>query len=610
MNKITVANLRHNDLFRKETLLKDFNRSLSNKKWLLKESYSAVAEKISQKFNEPSIIAQLLANREVSIEDVAGFLNPSLKESLPDPFHLIDMDKAVERIIQAIHKREKIVIFGDFDVDGATSSALFYRFFQQLGIQVDFYIPDRVEEGYGPNIPALTKLKAEKADLVITVDCGATAFEPLEAAHSMGLDVVVIDHHAGEPRLPKACAVVNPNRVDEDSAYGYLAAVGVSFLTVVAVNKTLREQGFYKERSEPKLLDLLDLVALGTVCDVMPLVGLNRVFTAQGLKIMRQRKNEGLRALSDQSQVKSTPKAYHLGFVLGPRINAGGRVGRSHLGATLLSTNQLMLAQQISIELDKYNEERKAIEDMVRQQAFAQVEAQEKLVLVAASRDWHPGVIGIVAGRLKEMFYKPCLVISIDEHGMGKGSGRSIPGINLGELVHRAKQQGILEAGGGHAMAAGFSLQENKIQEFQDFLHDHISQQSVDFTQQLKIDCALSLRGATADLIHSIGRLEPFGQGNPTPKFLFTNVYLAFAKVVGENHIKCSFKDLSGQRLEGIAFRAVGTPLGDALQHYKGQALDIVGTISLNEWNGQQNVNLTIDDIAYVQEDSVTRLAS
>lgn len=572
--------------------------SVTQRRWQQREADDKQISEIIQQVGESDLIARLLVSRGVAAQEAATFLDPKVREVMPDPDHLKDMTVAVRRLVQAIQSKEKIVIFGDYDVDGATSTAVFHRFLTQVGATVDFYIPNRLSEGYGPNVPALLKLREEGACVVITVDCGTTAFEPLEAAAKAGLDVIVIDHHMGEARLPKAVAVVNPNRADETSPCGALAAVGLSFLTVVSLNRALREAGWYEDRPAPDLLSLLDLVALGTVCDVVSLKGLNRAFVSQGLKVMARRENIGLRALSDVGGVSEAPSAYHLGFILGPRINAGGRLGKSFLGSRLLTTADPVEAREIAAQLNQSNAERQTIEAEVSDAALKQAEAQKGDIIVVAGKDWHPGVIGIVAGRLKERFYRPALVISFNEEGVGTGSGRSVPGVDLGGMIHAALEKGLLIGGGGHAMAAGFSLYEDSLEGFRDFLEAHLGAMEVDLTPRLSFDAALTPAAATPDLIESYGRLGPFGQGNPSPRFVISHVWVQFSDVVGKNHVRCVFGHMDGARLNGIAFRAVGTPLGDALLNAEGAWFHLLGSLKVDHWNGRTRVQFYIDDVA------------
>ncbi|MDG1859213.1 MAG: single-stranded-DNA-specific exonuclease RecJ, partial [Emcibacteraceae bacterium] len=461
-----------------QDLILAVENSITGRSWISRPAEPRFIAAIAQNHDLPEIVARVIVGRGVSVDDAEVFLNPTLKETLPDPSIFKDMDKACARIADAIIAKEKVAVFGDYDVDGATSSAIFKRYFKSIGQEVTAYIPDRMTEGYGPNAKALLELKAAGHDLVITVDCGIVSFEPLTAAMNAGLDVIVVDHHQAEARLPDAVAVVNPNRLDEEPGYGQLAAIGVSFITIVGINRELRKRGWYKDEGidEPNIIEWLDLVALGTICDVVPLVGVNRALVAQGLKVMAKRQNAGLKALSDVAGVTEAPGTYHAGFLLGPRVNAGGRVGRSESGTILLSTDDDEEAAKISSELNTYNAERQAIEARVLEDAMDQVSAKigpggvVPSVIIAANVGWHPGVIGIVAGRLKEHFGRPTIIIAIDDNGDAKGSGRSIYGVDLGAAITAARQSDILIAGGGHAMAAGLSMRQEMIDDFNEFL--------------------------------------------------------------------------------------------------------------------------------------------
>jgi len=585
-------------------------RSLTGRRWIARgqaadwQSTERSGLALSQRLGLPEILGQVLAARGIDLEAADGFLNPTLRASLTDPYELKDMAKAAERLAAAIMHGEKIAIFGDYDVDGATSTALLHRFLTAVGGKPRVYIPDRMAEGYGPNTPALLALKREGAAVCVTVDCGITAFAPLEAASEAGLDMIVVDHHVAEPSLPRAIAVVNPNRLDEDSPHGQLAAVGVAFLLVVALNRRLREEGWYASRPEPDLMQWLDLVALGTVCDVVPLTGLNRALVAQGLKVMGWRNNTGLRALSEVARIDEAPGTYHLGFLLGPRVNAGGRVGRADLGTRLLSTEDAGEAASLAAELDSFNTERKLIEQSVQEEALAQVERHaDGPLLVATGEGWHPGVIGIVAGRLKERFHRPALVIAFDEQGIGKGSGRSIAGFALGPAVIAAHQAGLLVNGGGHAMAAGFTLERAKLDAFREFLTARAADwlEGGEATPVLSIDGALRPGGATLDLLETLGRVGPFGVGNPEPRFAFPAARILGADVVGENHVRCQLGDADGRRLKAIAFRALETPLGEALLKARSLPLHIAGHLRIDRWQGNEKVQLLIDDAASAQ---------
>jgi single-stranded-DNA-specific exonuclease len=518
---------------------------------------------------------------------------------MPDPSHLKDLDQAVDRVIAALSAGEKIAVFGDYDVDGGTSCALLHRYFAVLGKNLRIYIPDRIDEGYGPNSEAMRTLKEEGYSLVLMVDCGTTAFEPLAYAKALGLDVIVIDHHVAQPTLPEAYAVINPNRLDQESPLKNLCAAGLSFVFLVALQRKLREQNRFERCLEPDLMHLLDLVALGTVCDVMPLTGLNRAFVAQGLKIARWRQNLGLTALADVAGLKEAPTAYHLGFMIGPRVNAGGRVGEASLGARLLSTDDETEARTIAQRLDVLNRERQQIEAAVLEEAINLVETtdiQTKPILLVKGEGWHPGVIGIVASRLKERYARPACVISFTED-IGKGSGRSITGVDLGTAMHAACHQGFLVHGGGHAMAAGFTVTRALYEAFYDFLLQRLSENMKDILPTLDLDASLTLKGITTSFLQSLSCLEPFGAGNPTPKFMVQNVRISYAEVFGNDHVRCTLLSEDGTRQKAIAFRVAQHPLGQAILKLKNHLLHVAGTLRLDTWGGHHEAVVYIEDI-------------
>src|SRR5690242_9376678 len=558
-------------------------RSACGRRWRERAGDIGSGGAIAAQHGFPEIVGRLLTQRGVSAAEAPLFLAPRLREQLPDPAHLRDMAPAVARLVRAISGGETIVVFGDYDVDGATSAALLLRFFAAVGARASVYVPDRIREGYGPNAPALLRLRGEGAAVAVTVDCGATAHEPLAAAKEAGLDVIVIDHHVGEPRLPPAVAVVNPNRLDETSPHGALAAVGVSFLLAVAVNRALREAGWYDARPEPDLLQWLDLVALGTVCDVVPLTGINRALVAQGIRVARRLRNPGMRALAEVGGVSTPIDAYHLGFVLGPRVNAGGRVGASDLGARLLATDDPALAAELANRLDEYNRERREIEARTVQEAIAAVEArpQSPALVFAADEGWHPGVIGIVAARLKERYERPACVVAVTD-GIGKGSGRSVPGLALGPAIIAARQAGLLINGGGHAMAAGFTVAADKLDALRDFLAERLGDGlgGEHLVPELAVDGPLSVAAAQGELIDHITKLAPFGAANPEPRFVFPGVRIVHAEPVGSGHLSCTLADpLETGRLRAIAFRVAGTPLGQFLAETRGTAIHVAGQL-------------------------------
>jgi len=579
-------------------------RSVRGNRWEIAEADERLALAIAQRFELPEIVGRLLAARGIGLDDVEDFLTPTLRRQFPDPASLKDMDAAARRLCEAVQGGETIGIFGDYDVDGATSTALLKRFFQAVGATVEIYIPDRIVEGYGPNLPALQKLQARGVRVAVTVDCGVTAFEPLAAAAEGGLEVIVVDHHVAEPRLPVARAVVNPNRLDDDSNQGQLAAVGVAYLLVVAVNRALRDAGWYGARPEPDLMQWLDLVALGTVCDVVPLTGVNRVLVTQGLKVMARRGNCGIAALADVGGVSEPPDAYHAGFVLGPRVNAGGRVGEAWLGATLLSSDDPNEAHGYAERLDRYNHERRAIEAACLEAAIDRVErdgAADGLVYVS-SEGWHPGVIGIVAGRLRERYNRPACVVAV-ENGIGKGSGRSVRGVDLGAAVLAARQAGLLINGGGHKMAAGFTIAADAEPAFRHFLAERIAADAGPggIVPVLRLDGALQSGAATTPLLQSVEALAPFGAGNPRPRFALPASRILKADVVGENHVRCFVGGEGGTgRLKAIAFRAVGEPLGQALLGAGSMPVHLAGQLRIDRWQGREDVQLIIDDLAPV----------
>ncbi|MDB5695460.1 MAG: single-stranded-DNA-specific exonuclease RecJ [Sphingomonas bacterium] len=547
------------------------------------------------------LVTQLLLARGCSREALEQHRSPSIRGFMPDPSSFRDMDRAAERLADAVQGKEQVAIFGDYDVDGATSAALMVLILRDLGLEPRAYIPDRIEEGYGPSGAALVRLAREGASLIVTVDCGAQGFEALEAARVEGVDVIVADHHQCASALPHAHAVVNPNRLDETGGHGHLAAVGVCFLLCAALIRTLRLRGFFAARAEPKLIDHLDLVALGTVADVAQLKGLNRAFVAQGLKVMAQRRNVGVAALIEASRLTRAPTCSDLGFALGPRINAGGRVGRADLGVRLLTTRDPVEARAIAQELDALNDDRRVIEAGV-QEAAELLAANGRRVAIAAGRGWHPGVIGIVAGRLKEKLGRPAIVIALDEAGVGKGSGRSIPGVDLGAAVLAAKEAGILTAGGGHAMAAGLTIAADRIAEFGDFLEDRLAA-AVDRSSEgraLLVDAVLASGGVNPELVTAMEVGGPYGAGWPAPRVAAGPVRIIRADVVGANHVRCIVAGDDGQNLKAMAFRHAESALGQALlgaaPHRR---LWLVGRAKLDEWGSKPAAELHVEDAAW-----------
>jgi single-stranded-DNA-specific exonuclease len=551
------------------------------------------------------LVTQLLLARGCPREELEAHRAPSIRAFMPDPSIFNDMDKAAHRLADAVQVGENVAIFGDYDVDGATSAALLILLLRDLGLEARPYIPDRLMEGYGPSGEALVKLKAEGASLIVTVDCGAQAFEALEMARGVGAEVIVVDHHKCAPQLPVAFALVNPNRLDETegAAHGHLAAVGVAWLLGAALIRTLRTRGYFAGRPEPKLLDLLDIVALGTVADVASLKGLNRAFVAQGLKVMAQRRNMGLNALIEASRLTRAPICSDLGFALGPRINAGGRVGRSDLGVRLLTTRDPDEARAIAAELNQLNEDRRMIEASV--QAAAEelsLTQSNRAVAIVHARGWHPGVIGIVAGRIKEKLGRPAIVIALDDAGIGKGSGRSIPGVDLGAAVLAAKDAGLLHAGGGHAMACGVTIAEDRLDAFADFLEERLSERvtAAMGDRALLFDAVVAPGGVNPDLVNAMEEGGPYGMGWPAPRIAAGPVSIIKADIVGTNHVRAIVAGDDGRSLKAVAFRAAETELGQALlsapRHRK---LWLAGRAKIDDWGSRPAAELHIDDAAW-----------
>ncbi len=577
--------------------------SLSHRSWVYRENDEKTIEMLMQKYDLPEILARILVARHVDSHLIDAFLNPTLKRQLPEPCLLKDMQKAVDRIADSIIRNEKIGIMGDYDVDGATSSALLKLFLKSIHIKTRVFIPDR-DDGYGPNAKEMQKFYDDKIRLVVTVDCGMTAFEPIDFGTNLGLDVIILDHHEPEKKLPNAYAVVNPKRLDEpkDHPCHSLAAVGVVFLTVVALNRTLRERGFYKDKQEPDLKQWLDLVAFGTVCDVVPLRGVNRLFVKTGIKQIANRKNIGLTALSDIAKISEKIGAYHLGYILGPRVNAGGRVGKSDLGMKLLSTFDETEAIQLASELEELNILRRNIETDVLESAILQAETSlEKGLpfILVKGNNWHQGVVGIVAGRLKEKYNLPSFVLSIEGDDV-KGSSRSIPGIDLGALVIEALNKGILARGGGHPMAAGFSLNKNKIDEFEAFLKSFIEPKMLhleDTSNILEVDGILDILAVHVDLLDKLQQLEPYGEGNPEPRFVIHDVKIKKTILTNNGHIICKLSGRNGGHLDAVSFRSKDTEMGHILLSHKPEQLfHFAGSLRLDTWNGKNKVQLFIHD--------------
>lgn len=580
--------------------------SLGGNIWKSAAVDEGMAERMSLAYNLSPALAHLLCVRKIAFNEVNNFINPKLQNLMPDPYVLKDMQKAAERVAQAVENGEKIAIIGDYDVDGATSTSELVRFFKAVGINPQVHIPSR-EEGYGPSDLAFSEFEAAGAKLVITIDCGTTAFDVLNRAAAKGFEIIVIDHHEAEAKLPDIYAVVNPKRLDEDNQYPYLtymSAVGVGFMFLVALNRKLRNDGFYGNHPAPELKNLLDLVALGTVCDVVPLLGLNRAYVRQGLKIMAQQNNIGLKSLLKAAQVESAPNAYHLGFVLGPRINACGRVGDAVLGSRLLCCENETEAQLLADKFNALNAERKDIENYVLLKAIEQVEGQtqEYPIAFAYGEDWHQGVIGIVAGKLKERYNVPAFVMSVEPDEV-KGSARSIEGVDLGALIISAKEKGVITGGGGHIMAAGFSLTKEQIPAFKKFVGEYVEERlgKEKIAPVLNIDLALALSGVTEDFADSLAMLEPYGAGNPEPLVLIRNVSISHLRLVGSGHVSCFLSSPSGGSLKAIAFRCADNDIGNALLNNNGELFDAVGQIKTDVWQGRKTIQMIINDLRRVE---------
>ncbi len=581
-------------------------QSVSGKAWRdrLDLAASRTATAISQQTGLSEIVARIMAARGVEIDEAETFLEPTIRALMPDPSTLTAMDETAARLADAVVNRETIAFFGDYDVDGACSCALMARFCAAFGMQPEIHIPDRIFEGYGPNIAAMDKLIDGGASLIVTLDCGTTSDEPIAHARERGADVLVIDHHLSEHDLPPATALVNPNRPDDVSGLGYMCAAGVTFMTLVAVNRELRQRG---QAGLPDLMALIDLVALGTVCDVVPLTGLNRAFVRRGLDIMRKGSNPGISALALAARVSGPLNPYHLGFLIGPRINAGGRIGDAALGTRLLATNDEHDAMTIAARLDELNTERQRIEVEAVEEAAAAAEAEigdgeGPPVLVLASENWHPGVVGLVAARLRERFDRPVFAVAVGRDGKGTGSGRSMPGVDLGAAVIAAVESGVIPKGGGHAMAAGVTLEQGHIGDFRAYLADALGDAVAHARARISvnIDAAITARAATPDFVHLIEKAGPFGSGNATPVFAFPGHKVKFADVVGQGgHVRFQLAAADGARIKGIAFRAADTPLGQLLLDARDdRPLHICGTIGIDHWQGREQVQLRVIDAA------------
>ncbi|MCA1969822.1 MAG: single-stranded-DNA-specific exonuclease RecJ [Rhizobium sp.] len=582
------------------------DRSVSGQRWVsrLDQAGQNRALAMSQLHGMPELVARVLAGRGVAVDDAPAFLEPSIRSLMPDPYRLTDCEAAAERLVEAIRRGERVAIFGDYDVDGAASSALLWRFLHHFGIDSEIYIPDRIFEGYGPNPAAIGQLIDRGARLIVTVDCGSTSLEALAVAKERGIDVVVIDHHQMGHELPPCLALVNPNREDDLSGQGHLCAAGVVFLVLVATLRLLRQNGHPQARSLD-LLAWLDLVALATVCDVVPLKGLNRAYVTKGLIAARHQNNAGLAALLRVAGIGGPVTPYHFGFLVGPRINAGGRIGDAALGSRLLTLDDAGEAEEIAHKLDELNRERQAMEQVMLAEAEAEAlaeygDGQAASVIVTARDNWHPGIVGLLAARLKERFKRPAFAIAFDLNGKGAGSGRSINGFDIGRMVRAAVDSGLLVKGGGHAMAAGLTVERANLGRLRAFFDEASAEQvgALAANQTLKIDGALGASGATIALIDQLEAAGPFGSGHPQPIFAVPAHRLRDARPVGTTHVKVTLEAADGTRLEGIAFRAAETALGDFLLNGRGTQVHVAGTLSADHWQGTRRVQMRVLDAA------------
>jgi single-stranded-DNA-specific exonuclease len=578
-------------------------RSLTGRRWRSRDADLALVEAFRRRFSLPEVAARLMAARGVTMESAANFLQPTLKALFPDPSTFQDMDEAARVIEDAIVSGRSCAVLADYDVDGGSSGAQLVRYFRARGRELKIYVPDRMTEGYGPTVIAFERLKAAGVELVITVDCGAAAEGPLNAAADLGVDVVVLDHHLMGGPPPKALAVVNPNRMDDRSGQGHLTAAGVVLVAMAAINREARRRGSIGSNNLPDLMQMLDLAAIGTVCDVAPLTGFNRAIVAQGLKVLRNGKNIGMAALSENAGRKGQASVYDFAFILGPRINAGGRVGDASLATRLLSTEDPDEARELAVTLEALNQERRQreAEMLAEAETNAIAEAEKHNVIIVGSHRWHPGVIGIAAGRLKDRLMKPTIVLGgVSEHEPAKGSGRSTPGVNLGAAVAAAKEAGLLINGGGHAAAAGLTVEWDKVEALKAFLSERLSGElaaSAGEARALSIDAAGAISALDLDLIDALDRIGPYGQGHPEPVFALPNVRVSFAKLVKEEHVRFTLEDTRGARVSGIAFRAMKSPMGEAMMK-KDVVYHAAVRLKRNEWNGNVKAEVEIVDLA------------
>ena len=578
------------------------DNSVLGKNWISKRYNEDQVNFLKENFDLSEIVSKLIAIRNINIEEVKLFLNPKIKNFLPNPFILKDMEKAADRTVKAIKNNEKIGIFGDYDVDGATSTAILGNYFNQIDRKIEIYIPDRKNEGYGPNQRGFEKLISNGSKLIFTVDCGTLSFDTINFSQSKNTDVLVLDHHQSDLKLPNAFSIVNPNRFDDKSNLNYLCAAGVCFMFLVALNNKLREIGWFKKNNidEPNLMNYLDLVSLGTVCDVVPLIGLNRAIVTQGLEVLKNKLNLGLKTLKNVCGIESNITTYHLGYVIGPRINAGGRVGKCSHGANLLLSKDSKETFKIATELESFNEERRLIEsNMLKKINNTIFINSDDPVIVLSGHNWHEGIIGIIASRLKEKYNKPTVIISV-EKGLGRASARSVSGFDIGTVIINAVQNKILKKGGGHKMAGGFTIDENKIEEFKDFLKKKFLKIEKNLNKKniLLFDAKISPSALNESFFSEINSLSPFGSANPEPKFVVENLELLKSSVVANKHIRSLLSAPDGSAVKSIAFNAIKTNLETYLLSKNRKKFNILGKLSLNEWKGQKKVEFIIDDIS------------
>jgi single-stranded-DNA-specific exonuclease len=583
-------------------------RSVTGRRWRARLEDGRLAEAIAERHELPEILGRVLAARGVGLEEAEAFLNPTLRGLMPQPAALRDMEKGAERLAEAVIAGEKIGVIGDYDVDGVCASAMLQLFLRAVGSEANVHLPDRLTEGYGPSQQAVSILKDRGCNLLVTLDCGVAAHDPLAHAAELGFTTIIVDHHLAGEILPQALAVINPNRQDDLSGFGYLCAAGVTMILIAAVNKILRGRQWYSDsRPEPNMLQWLELVALATVCDVVPLKGLNRAYVTQGLKVMARRENIGLAALADTARLKRRPDTHALGFLLGPRINAAGRIGDAGLALRLLTTRDRGEASQIAQELEAFNRERQEIEIAVVDRAVTQAEAamgreRRQVVLIVSEQGWHPGVVGLVAARLKERFALPILVLSEDKTtGLAGGSGRSIFGVDLGRAVRDALEAGLIVKGGGHSMAAGLTVATARLGDLRAFLEEKLGAQVAAAADRgFAIDGALTASGATLELIEFLEQAGPYGAGHPAPIFAFPAHRVVYADRVGSDHVRCTLAAADGSRIKAVAFRALGTDLGELLLTERQFPLHIAGRLTIDDWGSRHEASIHIEDVARV----------